>query len=236
MNTFIRQQRETTCQDGLTELRHYGMIIDLTKCLGCQTCTVACKLFHGLGPDIVRVRVVEQELGQYPDVERLYIPLRCMHCDEPECVKACPTGATKKRPDGIVTIDRDECMGCRYCSVVCPYHARSFIPVEKRYFPESDNHWEDVRYRQHQVGTMDKCDFCHERIDRATDRMLEPGEDPEATPICVISCIGKALYFGDLNDPESTVSRLLEERESFRLKEDLGTGPSIYYLPRRKRK
>ncbi len=213
--------------------RHFGMVIDLKKCLGCQTCTVSCKVFHGLGPGIVRVRVVEQEMGRYPDVERLYLPIRCMHCDEPECLKACPTGATKKRPDGIVTVDQDECMGCRYCAVVCPYQARSFLAVEKRYFPENGNYWEEKRLGAHQVGTMQKCDFCHERIDKGILDGLVPGKDPDATPMCVISCIGKALYFGDLNDPDSEVSRLISSRRCFRLKEDVGTKPSIYYLPRR---
>ncbi len=217
------------------EMKHYGMVIDLKKCLGCQTCTVSCKVFHGLGPGTVRVRVVEEEQGEYPRVERFYLPIRCMHCDEPECLKACPTGATKKRPDGIVTVDHDECMGCRYCAIVCPYQARSFIAVERRYFPENGNTWENERYAEHQVGTMDKCDFCHERIDDGVRRGLEPGKDPDATPMCVISCIGKALYFGDLNDPESKVSRLIRERKGFRLKEEVGTRPSIYYLSRRVR-
>ncbi|NOX19696.1 MAG: 4Fe-4S dicluster domain-containing protein [Nitrospirae bacterium] len=236
MSTLTEQYSVTADTNTQSRTKHYGMIIDLTKCLGCQTCTVACKVFHGLGPEIVRVRVVEQEIGKYPDVERLYIPLRCMHCDEPECLKACPTGATKKRPDGIVTVDKDECMGCRYCSVVCPYQARSFLATPKRYFPENGDHWEDHRYREHQVGTMDKCDFCKDRIDRGIKKGLVPGIDPDATPICVVSCIGKALYFGDLNDPESPASKALARYEHFRLKEELGTKPSIYYLPRRRQK
>ncbi|GBE03024.1 tetrathionate reductase subunit B precursor [bacterium BMS3Bbin06] len=214
-------------------MKRYGMVIDLKKCLGCQTCTISCKLLHGLGPGIVRVRVMEEEMGRFPDVERFYIPVRCMHCDEPECLKACPTGATKKRPDGIVTVDQDECMGCRYCAVVCPYQARTFLAVEKRYFPENGNIWEAKRCDEHQTGTMEKCDFCYKRIDDGLKKGLEPGKDPEATPMCVISCIGKALYFGDLSDPGSRVSGLIMQRKGFRLKEEVGTEPSIYFLPRR---
>jgi len=186
-----------------------------------------------VGPGIVRVKVIEQETGTYPNVERAFVPIRCMHCRQPECVKACPTGATKKRPDGIVTVDADECMGCRYCSLVCPYQARTFIAVEKRYFPENGNIWESVRCGEHQTGTMEKCDFCHKRLDEGIKKGLEPGIDAEATPMCVISCIGKALYFGDLNDSASTVSELIKERKGFRLKEEVGTEPSIYFLPRR---
>lgn len=215
-------------------MKRYGMVIDLKKCTGCQTCTLACKVFHGLGPDVTRCRVVEQETGVFPDVERLLFSIRCMHCNEPECMKACPTGATKKRPDGIVTVDQDACMGCRYCILVCPYQARTFLGVEKRYFPGDDNAWERLRYSEHQVGTVEKCDFCEKRIDEGVARGLEPGKDPAATPMCAISCIGKAIYFGDLNDPGSTVSRLIRERQGFALKQELGTEPSVYYLPRRR--
>jgi phenylacetyl-CoA:acceptor oxidoreductase subunit 1 len=212
----------------------WGMVIDLKKCTGCQTCTLSCKVFHGLGPGVTRCRVVEHEVGTYPGMERMLFSLRCMHCAEPECVKACPTGATKKRADGIVTVDQDECMGCRYCSLVCPYQARTFLAVEKRYFENDDNIWEKVRYREHQTGTVEKCDFCRKRIDAGMAKGLVPGKDPSASPICSIACIGKAIHFGDLNDPDSTVSRLVRERNGFALKAELGTEPSVYYLPRRK--
>lgn len=214
-------------------MKRYGMVIDLKKCVGCQTCTISCKLFHGLGPDLVRVKVLEQETGEYPQVERLYVPVRCMHCSHPECMKACPTGATKQRPDGVIIVDKGECMGCRYCAIVCPYQARAFRAVEKSYFPGQENPWEMSRFSEHEVGTMEKCDFCCARLDEGMKRGLQPGKDPEATPMCVISCIGKALYFGDLNDPESVVARLVRERRGFRLKEEVGTEPAIYFLPRR---
>jgi phenylacetyl-CoA:acceptor oxidoreductase subunit 1 len=210
------------------------MVIDGKKCTGCQTCTLSCKVYHGLGPGVTRCRVVEHEAGKFPEVERTLMSIRCMHCDDPECLKACPTGATKKRPDGIVTIDRDECMGCRYCALVCPYRARTFVGVKKRYFSDEDNIWEKTRYREHQAGTMEKCDFCQVRIDEGLGKGLEPGRDPEATPICVIACIAKALYFGDLNDPDSPVSKLIRERKGAAPGQELGTGPSVFYLPRRR--
>lgn len=215
-------------------MKRWGMVIDLKKCTGCQTCTLACKVYHGLGPGVTRCRVIEQEVGGFPAVERMLISLRCMHCNEPECMKACPTGATKRRSDGIITVDQDECMGCRYCALVCPYQARTFLGVEKRYFSGDDNIWESLRYGEHQVGTVEKCDFCHKRIDEGIAKGLAPGKDPAATPLCVVACIGKALYFGDLNDPGSSVSGLIRERKGFTLKQELNTEPSVYYLPRRR--
>ena len=215
-------------------MKRWGMVIDLKKCTGCQTCTLSCKVFHGLGPDVTRCRVIEHETGVYPNVERLLFSVRCMHCNEPECMKACPTGATKKRDDGIVTVDQNECMGCRYCSLVCPYQARTFLAVEKKYFPENDNIWEKLRYKEHQIGTVEKCDFCHKRIDEGIARGLEPGKHPAATPMCAIACIGKAIYFGDINDPESTVSKLIMDNKGFTLKQELGTEPSVYFLPKKR--
>jgi phenylacetyl-CoA:acceptor oxidoreductase 27-kDa subunit len=215
-------------------MRRWGMVIDLKKCTGCQTCTLSCKVYHGLGPDVTRCKVVEHEEGTFPDVERTLLSIRCMHCNEPECLRACPTGATKKRADGIVTVDQEECMGCRYCSIVCPYQARTFLGVEKRYFPDEENTWEKIRYKEHQVGTVEKCDFWQKRIDEGIEMGLEPGRDPAATPICSIACIGKAIWFGDLNDPHSIVSTLIRERNGFVLRQELGTEPSVYFLPRKR--
>lgn len=216
-------------------MKRWGMVVDLKRCVGCQTCTLSCKVYHGLGPEVQRCRVIEEETGEYPNVERVYWPLRCMHCDEAECVRVCPTGATKKREDGVVTVNQDECMGCRYCALVCPYQARTFLAIDKRYFPEdSGNLWEKKRLPEHQTGTMEKCDFCSSRIDEGLRRGLIPGKDQEATPMCVISCIGNALVFGDLDDPESAVSRLVREQGGFRLKEELGTEPRVYFLPKRR--
>lgn len=216
-------------------MKKWGMAIDLKKCVGCQTCTLSCKVVNSLGPNVVRCKVVEFESGIYPDVERTYVSLRCMHCAEPECLKACPTGATQKRDDGIVTVDQGKCMGCRYCSLVCPYQARTFLTAEDKYFNHGseESAWETARSKEHTVGTMEKCDFCYNRIDEGMANGLRPGIDHDATPLCVISCIGKALKFGDLNDPDSEVSALIRELKGYTLKPELGTEPSIYYLPKR---
>jgi phenylacetyl-CoA:acceptor oxidoreductase subunit 1 len=208
------------------------MAIDLEQCTACQTCTVSCKVAHGLGPTIQRVTVVEKEVGKYPNVTRIYIPRRCMNCAEPQCVGVCPSGATEQRADGIVTIDQDKCIGCRYCMMACPYNARTFYGVEQSYH-SLPSQWEERRYADHTVGVVDKCDFCSSRIDEGLERGLKPGTDPEATPVCVGTCIASALYFGDLDDPDSEVSRRIKERDGLQLLPEKQTDPSIYYLPRR---
>lgn len=214
-------------------MARWAMVIDVEKCTACQTCTVACKVAHGLGPMLQRVTVVENETGQYPDVTRFYVPRRCMNCADPQCIAVCPSGATEQRPDGIVTIDQDKCIGCRYCMMACPYNARMFHDVEQSYHREQSQ-WEQRRYREHTVGVVDKCDFCAARIDEGLTKGLRPGVDPDATPVCVISCIASALTFGDLDDPESEVSRLIKERGGVQLLPEMDTDPSVYYLPRRR--
>ncbi|MEE8452975.1 MAG: 4Fe-4S dicluster domain-containing protein [Thermoguttaceae bacterium] len=211
----------------------WGMVVDLEKCTGCQTCSVACKVENALGPMTDRVVVVEKEMGTYPNVQRIHIPKRCMHCADPKCVGVCPSGATQQRDDGIVTVDQDMCVGCRYCMMACPYNARVFQAVEQSYHSPPSK-WEVQRYKEHTVGVVGKCDFCKSRIDEGLQGGLKPGVDPDATPMCVISCIGTALTFGDLDDPASEVSQLIESRETVQFLPEMQTDPSIYYLPRRR--
>jgi phenylacetyl-CoA:acceptor oxidoreductase subunit 1 len=183
------------------------MVADLRRCVGCQTCTAACKQTNDTPPGVQWRRVLDLEMGEYPHVKRAFVPVGCMHCDDPPCLEVCPSTATRKRADGIVTIDADLCIGCAYCAVACPY---------------------DARFKVNGVAT--KCTFCVGRIDAGLAKGLLPGVDPEATPACVNSCIAGALHFGDVEDPQSNLSRLLAENQSFRLNESLGTGPRIYYL------
>jgi phenylacetyl-CoA:acceptor oxidoreductase subunit 1 len=214
-------------------MARYVMVVDLEKCTGCQTCVVACKMWNGLGPSIQRVTVVEKEEGQYPDVRRVYVPKRCMNCKDPQCTKVCPTGATERNDEkGIVTVDKDKCMGCRYCMMACPYNARTFQKSEMWYHAEPSE-WEKMRYKEHPPGIVDKCDFCISRLDSGLEKALTPGIDPDATPMCVLSCIASALYFGDIEDPESNVSKIIQSRGGFRLLPEMETDPSIYYLPKR---
>ncbi len=210
----------------------WGMVVDLESCTGCQTCSVACKVVNGLGPGLQRVTVSESESGSFPEVKRIYIPKRCMNCRDPLCLSVCPTGATEQRQDGVISIKQDKCIGCRYCIMACPYNVRVFHACEQSYHREPSQ-WEKQRYKEHSSGTVEKCDFCRSRIDEGLKNNLKPGIDDDATPFCVISCIAKALHFGDLDDPNSNVSRLIEERNGFQLLPEMKTDPSIYYLPRR---
>jgi molybdopterin-containing oxidoreductase family iron-sulfur binding subunit len=197
-----------------------GMVIDLKRCIGCYGCQIACKAEHGSRPGTTYARVIRREWGDYPDVRRLAIPVLCMHCKNPPCVPVCPTGASQKRDsDGIVFVDGDVCVGCRACVMSCPYGARYFQDEERNYFGGEDNAYEQRRYAAHSVGVVEKCDLCRHR--------LAAGQEPA----CSANCMCKARIFGDLDDPSSEVSRLIREQGGFQLNPELGTDPSVYYLP-----
>ncbi len=210
--------------------RHWVMVIDQRKCSGCTACTIACKAENGLPPGVVYRPMLEEEIGEYPDVRRRFTPRPCMHCDEPPCVDVCPVGATYKRPDGIVAIDYDACIGCRSCITACPYGARSFdsgvfysdgTPGRQPYEEAAVFEYGRERARAEgdsPVGNARKCQFCLHRLDAG---ML---------PACVTTCTGGATYFGDLNDSESLVHQLVGSDRATILKEELGTKPRVYYL------
>ena len=204
------------------------MVIDLRRCAGCQTCTIACKQEHSLPPGIFWRYVVDLEVGKYPDVRRSFLPMGCMHCGDPPCVPVCPTGASKKREDGVVWIQHDLCVGCGYCAVACPYQARHLIEDEQSYFlaptPSETKTRDPERH-----GVMTKCTFCMHRLDKASGEG-RPGIDPEFSPVCSTSCIANAIQFGDLNNRDSVVCRLLKDHKAERLLEELGTDPSVYYI------
>jgi Fe-S-cluster-containing dehydrogenase component/Ni,Fe-hydrogenase III small subunit len=197
----------------------WGMVIDLRKCIGCQACTVACKA-ENLAPQGVHWnRVLKIEEGKYPNVRRLFLPLPCMHCEDPGCVAVCPTGASYKRPDGIVMIDHGKCIGCMYCIGACPYGVRTYIDEAKPYFPNAGlSQIEQYRDGEHQNGVVEKCNFCVERVENGLE------------PACVQTCPPKARYFGDLDDPESEVSRIIKAGNAVQLLRESGTNPSVYYI------
>lgn len=207
----------------------WGMVIDLKKCVGCDSCTVACKSENRTPPGISYNIVLETEVGEFPNITRINLPRPCMQCDKPACVQVCPTRATyKKKDDGIVVIDNDRCIGCRYCMVACPYGARSFdygFSYEEEMpgynditAPEYGMNRGKREEKKIPEGTVRKCNFCFHRLQR--------GEEPA----CVETCIGDARFFGDLNDPNSVVSKLAASPRAFRLKEELGTAPRVIYL------
>jgi phenylacetyl-CoA:acceptor oxidoreductase subunit 1 len=209
-------------------MARWGMVIDLRKCVGCQTCTIACKLEHNLPPETFWRFVIDAEVGQYPEVQRRFVPMQCMHCGTPPCVPVCPTGASQQRQDGIVWIDYNVCVGCGYCVVACPYRARHVITAERWYF-EQPTAPELHKRQANRVGVCTKCTFCMQRVDAAAAGM-EPGTAPAVTPVCATTCIANAIHFGDFDDPHSYVSRLVREQQTVRLLEELGTDPAVYYI------
>ena len=208
----------------------YGMVVDLNRCVGCQTCTIACKHHNDTPPGVQWRRVLDVEQGEYPNVERLFLVTGCQHCAEPPCVPVCPTGATRQRADGLVTMDYDTCIGCGYCAVACPYQARTIAHEREWYFGTPSRQEERV-FHEERVGVASKCTFCVDKIDEAAGTPgVVPGIDLEATPACAASCIAQALHFGDFADPGSNVSRLAAENAHFQMHAELGTDPQIRYL------
>lgn len=180
------------------EAAHYAMVIDTRKCVGCHACSVACKAEFEVPLGVHRSWVEYVEKGEYPNVSRSFLPRLCNQCSEPGCVSVCPTGATyKRKEDGIVVVDHDICIGCKYCMQACPY---------------------DVRFINPNTGTADKCDFCLHRVEQGL------------VPSCVNTCQGKARVFGDLNDPESEVSKLIATNPVTVLRPEMGTKPNVFYI------
>ena len=204
------------------------MVVDVNRCVGCQTCTISCKHANDTAPDIQWRSVLDVEQGDYPDVSRFFLVVGCQHCAEPPCVPVCPTGATFQRDDGLVVMDYDTCIGCGYCAVACPYQART-IAHEAEYYYGKPTVQEAHAAHSERIGVAQKCTFCIDRVDEAKDRGLVPGVDWEVTPACAASCIAQAITFGDFNDPESAVSELAKGH-TFQINDFLETDPQIKYL------
>jgi Fe-S-cluster-containing dehydrogenase component len=219
----------------------WGMVIDLAKCIGCHACTIACVAENKLPPGVVYRVVLEEDVGTYPHVRHRFTPRPCLHCQNPPCTKACPVTATWKTEQGAVIVDYNRCIGCRYCLVACPYAARTSdfgewytadtaeLPgkligqkaaangYESHPATEYGKKWPE-RGHGSPVGNARKCHFCLHRLKVG---ML---------PACTTTCIGRATIFGDRTDPQSLVFEMIGSPRVFRLKEELGTQPSVYYL------
>lgn len=214
---------------------HYAYALNLSHCNGNRRCVEACARENNLpnDPEIRYIRVVELDNGsqqleggdvyydpaEVPEPGKYYLPVQCHQCRNAPCVKACPTGATWQEPDGIVVIDYDWCIGCRYCQAACPYHARRFNWVEPQIEPNRINPNQGyLSNRLRPVGVVEKCTFCLHRVRKGR------------YPACYEACPTGARKFGDLADPESEVRKIVENRRVWVLKEELGTQPRFFYF------
>lgn len=179
-------------------MARYGMVIDLEKCLGCGACVTACIEENDVPYETgLRTRIERVVTGKFPNVSTMYMHRICQHCENPQCVSVCPTGASYVNKDGVVLLDYEICIGCKYCMVACPYLARYIHP---------ERH------------TPDKCTFCEHR--------LKVGK----LPVCVETCPSNARIFGDLDDPNSEVSRILAENKAVPIGAEYGTRPKVFYI------
>lgn len=194
----------------------YGMLIDLRRCVGCRACMTSCKGANGTPPGVLRSWVTTEVEGTYPHAKVTYLPRLCNQCDNPACVAACPTGASVKNENGIVTIDKQTCIGCESCMEACPYGARYLVADDKGYFGESLSEYEAKAYGMHPENTVDKCDFCLSRT----------GEGETPAPACVAACPADARVFGDI----AALRESMGERGEYVLPVEGDFGPNVVYL------
>src|SRR3990172_6747464 len=223
----------------------YAMAVDLDRCQGCRACMEACKVENNTVESVFWMYVFRLESGEFPDTKLSFLPRPCQHCDNAPCVKVCPVGARFKREDGLVLTDFDRCIGCRYCELACPYGVNYFNwgkPSKHQYLdwrdpdlavvtggliPPYQNPDLDLKYGEergrtagggHSKGVIEKCTFCVQRIEK------------NLKTACVATCPVHALVFGDRDDPASDLGKMLNTRSYFRLLEEAGTDPSVFYF------
>ena len=220
------------------------MAIDLDRCTGCEACVAACHAENNLaistpeqaaeGRTTHWLRVDRYYEGAFPDVKVKYMPVLCQQCDEAPCEPVCPTLATYHNPEGLNVQVYNRCVGTFYCANNCPYTVRFFNwfdPVWPEPLQLQHNPDVSIRFK----GVMEKCTFCIQRIKRGKDEAAAAGQqvqDGDITPACVQSCPAEAMIFGDLNDPDSRVSKAAESGRATHLLEELGTKPKVIYLER----
>jgi phenylacetyl-CoA:acceptor oxidoreductase 27-kDa subunit len=198
----------------------WGMLIDLNKCIGCDSCAIVCREMNKVSPTSNK-RILHLGFDPRTNYHRIHLPLNCMQCENPPCVSVCPTTATFQRQDGIVDINHELCIGCSSCVFACPYGSRHISTG----YPDEGNDGFDAF-----IGTCIKCDFCLLKIEYGLNNGAFPGTTRATTPECVLTCSAKAVVFGDLNDPESEISVKKKKLNARPLREELGTNPSTFYV------
>ncbi len=239
-------------------MTRWAMVIDLDKCVACQGCSIACRQENNtpaVAPEQAKLgRAIRwndvypfpindpEASGEYPNVTTRYTTRPCMHCENPPCIKVCPVQATYRDEEGLVRQDYNRCIGCRFCTVACPYGVRYFNWEKPDWSPELARHINPDRVSVNgslegppvrPKGVVEKCTFCIHRLQKARAKAEAEGREFRAEdyrPACVETCTGSARFFGDLDDPNSSVSRLAQDARAFRLLEDVGTHPKVIYL------
>jgi Fe-S-cluster-containing dehydrogenase component len=224
-------------------MMRWGMVVDLDRCTACQTCVVACKAENNVpvvSPELAResrlmewMELIPEAEGEYPNVRARFTPRPCQQCDHAPCVKVCPVQALSQSPEGIVSRVFARCIGCRFCVQACPYGVIQFNWRAPRWSGDLyDALNPDTSVRP--TGVAESCDFCRHRFQRAREQAR--AEDREIrgegdyVPACVQACPAQALIFGDLEDANTEAARLARGPRAYRLLEDLGTAPKVFYL------
>ncbi len=237
-------------------MTRWAMVIDLDRCTACQACSIACRAENNVpvaGPEgtlrgqaILWHDLVVYREGTYPRVRARYMPRPCMHCENSPCIKVCPANATYKNHEGIVAVIWNRCIGCRLCLASCPYGARQFNwfhaqwPEQRSWTDGGETHRVMDQHLNPEVsvrckGVVEKCTFCSQRLRAVKEQARRENrsvrdEELVRLPACCQTCPSEARYFGDLDDPESTVSKLAKSSRAFHLLEELGTRPKVFYL------
>jgi Fe-S-cluster-containing dehydrogenase component len=222
----------------------YGMVIDVDRCTGCGNCVIACAVENNVPPAQPKVtertgmtwmRVSKLDNGlDFPENKSVYLPVSCQQCDHhTPCVSVCPQNAVEYDTEsGIVAQIPVRCFGCRYCMTACPYHARYYNWFDPEW-PEGMERTLNPDVSARMRGVVEKCNFCHGRLQSARARAAAAGErtfaESEYQTACAESCPTQAFHFGNLSDPDSEVSKLSKDRTAFRLLEELGTEPKVYF-------